>query len=107
MFGETAAIRVNKFNQTLHENYSKSTKIAITACEFSKIFRGNMPPDPLELSCFSISFKFVLSKKITFEKNVEIMPPLLKFLATPLVTVSGSDSIGLEFSSSLSLSDEW
>ena len=26
----------------------KSTKIAITACKFSKLFRGSMPPDPLQ-----------------------------------------------------------
>ena len=37
-------IRVQKFIQNLPENYSKSTKIAITACEFSKNFRGSIPP---------------------------------------------------------------
>ena len=32
--------------QNSAENYSKSTKIAIPACKFSKIFRESMPPDP-------------------------------------------------------------
>ena len=45
MFGEALRIRVKKFKQNLAENYSKSTKIAITACKFSKIFWGSMPPD--------------------------------------------------------------
>ena len=39
--------RVQKFKQNLPENYSKSTKIAITAYKFSKIFRRSMPPDLL------------------------------------------------------------
>ena len=39
-------IRVKKFKQNLPENYSKSTKITIVACEFSKFFRGSTPPDP-------------------------------------------------------------
>ena len=48
---------------------------------------GAYPRTPLELFCFSISFEVVLPKKICL-KNVEIMdPPLLKFLATPLVFV--------------------
>ena len=59
----------NKFEQNLSKNYSKSTKIAITACKFSKIFRESIPPDPPRaFSCFSISFKFVLSKKIRLKK---------------------------------------
>ena len=56
IFGKILSIRVKKFEQNLTANYSKSTKIAITACKF---FRGSMPPDPLEPSCFSISFKLV------------------------------------------------
>ena len=39
-------IRVKQFEQNLPENYSKRTKITIRACKFSKIFRGNMLPDP-------------------------------------------------------------
>ena len=36
VFGEAHRIRVKKCNQSLRENYSKSTKIAITARKFSK-----------------------------------------------------------------------
>ena len=43
IFGEAPRIRVNKFKQNLRENYSKSTKIAITACKFSQFFRGSEP----------------------------------------------------------------
>ena len=46
IFGEALRIKAKKFAESLRENYSKSTKIAITACTFSKIFRGSMPPDP-------------------------------------------------------------
>ena len=46
IFGEALGIRpkVKKCKQNYPEIYSKSTKIAITACKFSKIFRGSMPP---------------------------------------------------------------
>ena len=44
-FANHFGIRVKKFKQHLPENYSKSTKIAITECRFSKIIRGSMPPD--------------------------------------------------------------
>ena len=47
IFGSAYRIRVKNFKQNLPENYSKSTKIAITASNFSKIFRRSMPPDPL------------------------------------------------------------
>ena len=46
IFGEALRIRVKQFKQNLPENYSKNTKITITACKFSKIFRGSMPPEP-------------------------------------------------------------
>ena len=76
IFGEALRNRVKKFKQTLPENYSKNTKIAITACKFSKIFRVSMPPgSPQSLSCFSISFQFVLPKKKIRLKHVEIMAP--------------------------------
>ena len=48
IFGEALRSRVKKFKQNLREDYTKSTKIAITACKFSKLFRGSMPSDPLE-----------------------------------------------------------
>ena len=43
IFGEALRIRVKKFKQSSAENYSKSTKIGITACKFSKIFGGATP----------------------------------------------------------------
>ena len=46
IFSEVLKIRVEKFKQNLCENYLKSTKITITACKFSKIFWGSIPPDP-------------------------------------------------------------
>ena len=52
IFDEALTIKVEKFKQNLPANYSKSTKIALTACKFSKLFRGNMSPDPLELFKF-------------------------------------------------------
>ena len=43
ILGKALRIRIEKFKQTLSENYSKSIKY--TACKFSKIFRSSMPPD--------------------------------------------------------------
>ena len=83
-------IRVKKFKQNLPENHSKSTKIAITACKFSKNFQGSMPPDPPRAFLVSQSAPNLLCrKKFTLEKNVEIMAPFLKFLATPLFSLYG------------------
>ena len=91
VFGEALRIRVKKFEHNLPENYSKSTKIAITVayanfqkfsggacsrtplklflfsslCKFSKIFRGSMLPDPPKafLVSSSVSNYFKLPKK--------------------------------------------
>ena len=46
LFGETLRIRGKNFKQNLPETCSKRTKMAITVCKFSKLFRGSMPPDP-------------------------------------------------------------
>ena len=74
IFDEALRIGVKKFKHNLPENRSKSTKIAITACKFSKIFQGSMPPDPLELFLFLNQFQICSAeKKITFEKKVKIM----------------------------------
>ena len=54
IFGETLRIRFKNFKQNLPENYSKCTKIAITASKFSK-FSGGMPPDPPRIFLFSPS----------------------------------------------------
>ena len=43
-----------------------------------------MPPDPLELSLLLNQLQICSAGKITLEKNVEIMPSLLKFLPAPL-----------------------
>ena len=71
----------------LNENYSKSTKIAIKACKFSKFSRGSMPPDPPRAFLVSLSASNLFCrKKNTFEKNVEIMPPFKIFrYATAMV----------------------
>ena len=99
IFGEALRIRIKKFEHNLPENYSKSTKIAITVCKFSKLFRGSMPPthnlflflNQLEISC---------AEKKNAGKNVEIMPPLplLKFLATPLpALIVGEENLVISF----------
>ena len=46
IFGEALTIKVIKFKQNLPENYSKSTKTAITACKFCLIFFGVACPGP-------------------------------------------------------------
>ena len=84
IFGEVLRIRVKKFKQNLRENYSKSTKIAITACKISKISRGSMPPDPLESLLFLNLFRFGSAEKNTLEKNEEIVPSFFIFFATPM-----------------------
>ena len=85
IFGEALRIRVKKFKQNLTENYSKSTKIAITSCKFSKIFRGSMPPDPSRAFLVSQSASNLFCrKKIRLKKCGSYGPSLLKFLATPV-----------------------
>ena len=75
IFGEALRTRVKKFKQNLAENYSKSTKIAIRACTFLKIFRESMPPNPLETFLFLNQLQISSAKKIALEKNVKMMPP--------------------------------
>ena len=86
VFDEALTIKVKKFKQNLPENYSKSTKIAIAACKFSKFFRGSKPPDSLKLFLVSQSALNLFCRKKKYpQKNVKIMvSPLLKFLDTPL-----------------------
>ena len=66
--GEALRIRVKKFKHNLTENYSKSTKIAITACKFSKIFRGSVPPDSLELFLILNQLQISSAEKKTQKK---------------------------------------
>ena len=88
VIGEALRIKVKKFQQNLRENYWKSTKIAITACKFSKYFRVSMPPDhpKVFLASPSVSNKFS-RKKYAWKKCGNYSGPLFKFLATPLVPV--------------------
>ena len=44
IFGEALRIRGKKFKQNLPENCSKSTKMAIVVCKFSKFFWESIPP---------------------------------------------------------------
>ena len=75
MFGEALRIRGKNFKQNLAQNYSTSTKIAITACKF---FRGSMPPDPPRGFFVSQSVLNLFCRKMRL-KNVENHGlPLLK-----------------------------
>ena len=84
IFGEALRIRAKKFKCNLPENYSKSTKIAITACKFSKKFRGACPPDPPQLFLFLNQLQISSAEKRKLKKMWKLCPPLLKFFATPL-----------------------
>ena len=77
IFGGTLRIRVKKFIQNLPENYSKSTKIAITACKFSNFFRGSLPPDPLKCFLFLNQLQ-ICSTKNVLEKKWKWCPPSFK-----------------------------
>ena len=68
-------IRVKQLKQNLPENYSKRTKITITACKFSKIFGGKMPPDPLKPFLLLNQLQICSTEKDTLAKSVEIMVP--------------------------------
>ena len=48
IFDKALKVRGQKYDQTLPENCSKSAKMTITVCKFSKIFRGSMPRTPLK-----------------------------------------------------------
>ena len=63
-FGKGFRIRVKKLKQNLPENYTESTKIAITACKFSKFFRRYIPPDPLKPFLFLNQLQICSAKKI-------------------------------------------
>ena len=70
---------------SLPEDCSKCTKMAITIHEFSKYFQGSMPPDPLEpflfLNLLQINFA---GKNCALEKMSKFGAfSLKKFLITP------------------------
>ena len=91
IFSEALRFRVKKFSQNLPENYSRSTKIAITACKFSKFFRGACPRTPPALFHFFESASNLFCRKnnkylrLKNCGNYAPPPPPLQFLATPLV----------------------
>ena len=90
IFGEALRIRGKNFKQNLAENYSKSTKISISACKFSKFFRGSVPPDPPRAFFVSQSILNLFCRKNALEKCGKSWPPLWKFLTTPLGPVDPS-----------------
>ena len=96
VFGKALRIKVKQFKHNLPENYSKSTKITITTCKFSKISGGACPRTPL--FSFLISFKLVLPKKIRWKKWGNYAPSPFKFLATLLpALVVGEENVVIGF----------
>ena len=65
--------------------FDSLTKIAVTACKFSKIFRGSMAPDPLELFLSLNQLQISSAENNTIDKKIgNYAPPPLRYLATPL-----------------------
>ena len=95
IFREALRIRVKKFKQSLPENYAKSTKIANTARNFKKIFRGSMPPDPPEPFLFLNQLQISSAEKNTLEKDAEIMAPPFKISCCATVSQLTSKSRSL------------
>ena len=77
-------IRGQKYEQTLPENCSKSTKMAITVRKFSKNFRGSMPWTLLESFLVPKLLKINSAGKNMLEKGTKIGASLKKILNTPL-----------------------
>ena len=77
IFNEALRNRVKKFKQSFPENYSKSTKIAIAACKFSKFFSGEHAPGPPRAFFVSQSALnlFCPKKKYTRKKCGNYAPP--------------------------------
>ena len=84
IFDERLRIKVKKCKQNLPEIYSKSTKMAITACKFSKIYRGSMPPDPLKPFVFLNQLQISSAEKLRLKKMWKLWPSPLKFLLRSL-----------------------
>ena len=82
IFGEALRIRVKIFKQNLRENNSKSIKIAITVCKFSKFLGEHAPGTPRVFFVTLVIFKLVMPKK-RLEKNVEIAAPFFKISSYP------------------------
>ena len=95
IFGEALRITVKKIKQNLTENYSNSTKIAITACNISKIFRRSMPPDPPRPFLVSQSASNLFCRKNTLKKCGNYAPPPFKISrsATASPLGAGPDAV--------------
>ena len=78
IFDEALKVRGQKYKQNLLENCSKSTKMAITVGKFSKTFRGNKPPDPMESLLLLKLLKINSAGKTTLEKVTKFDAPSLK-----------------------------
>ena len=93
------------FNKRYLKITQKALKQPLQHVNFQKFSGGACPRTLLELFFITISFKFVLPKKITLRKkckSVEIMPPpLAKFLAI-LLRVRTKLGLGLGLSGPLS-----
>ena len=63
------------FKQNFPENYSKSTKIVITACKFSNFFWGSMLADIPSVFFVSQSASNWFCRKNTLEKMWKLCPP--------------------------------
>ena len=61
-----------KKKQYLRKNCSKNTKMATTACKFSKNFRGSIPSDPPR-ALFIL--KIILLEKIRLKICENLVPP--------------------------------
>ena len=79
IFGKAIKIRNQNYKQNLPENYSKSTKMTITVCKFSKIFRGS--------NGVFVSFLFLLLKLLKWLKiysaEKTMLEKVTKFNALP------------------------
>ena len=75
IFIKALKIRLKNFKHNSRENYSKSTKIAITPCKFSKFFRKIISPDPRELFLFLYQLQISSVEKIDAGKEWKLCPP--------------------------------
>ena len=80
LFGKAFRVRDKIFKQNLPENYSKSTKIAITARKFSNFLVEHTSRTPLELFLFLNQLQICSAEKNTLEKMWKLCPlPLQNF----------------------------
>ena len=65
----------SNIQKNLPENYTKSTKIAITAWKFLKFFGRACPRTPLEPFLFLNQLQITYAEKIRLKSNMEIIAP--------------------------------